>query len=542
MSSSSIDRSPFPEEVFVEDLNLTRSNDLVQLDAPPITMTLADQDHVKGLVAFYTTSKIRHRTYLERTWEIIPWIKRYDLTDNLNDPCGDFHTILSHINDPVLHRFPVGRMDEREIEEYCSNTIKWFKSDHLSFYTDWSQMYYSRYDDSHGVFSFFTTSGEMTSMVQWFNKSRSDFDDSDINVAKICSCIWKRIHPPSYLLYRQKKIEASPDQNGYDTASFRRMKLRFDSLPHSFSIMKKRAFSIIAGDGSHFISYLAVDFGAHFQEENSTNRDSTFITKIDSGDGSANMYPFIQWVFAIIYELEVWVTQYLNTSALGLIESPYLAKIGRKRKRQIQSKEHIVCSIPITRVTRAPTQEDTCNCGIYLLINTGAAFLEDRNIHMRWNKVHNAHALWTLVLKPFWELPKKQRRVRLEERITKFRLNFYTLLRVQSRDLTKWKPYRDRPSSSLSPLATAPSNELVTNDTNTAANKITPADNNTMDSNPDSDDSDGEGGKYITASEQADKSFAGMFSTHLKRRLHDQQWSLNKLDCKEVVGERNPLR
>jgi hypothetical protein len=91
-------------------------------------------------------------------------------------------------------------MDEREIEEYRSNTIKWFKSDHLSFYTDWSQMYYSRYDDSHDVFSFFTASGEMTSTVQWFNESRSDFDDCDMNVAKICSCIWKRIHPPSYLL------------------------------------------------------------------------------------------------------------------------------------------------------------------------------------------------------------------------------------------------------------------------------------------------------------------------------------------------------
>jgi hypothetical protein len=32
-SSSSRDRSPSPEEVFVEDLNLTRSNDLVKLDA-----------------------------------------------------------------------------------------------------------------------------------------------------------------------------------------------------------------------------------------------------------------------------------------------------------------------------------------------------------------------------------------------------------------------------------------------------------------------------------------------------------------------------
>jgi hypothetical protein len=130
-------------------------------------MTVADQDHVKGLVAFYPTSKIRHCTYPERTWGIIPWLKQYNLTNNPNDPFCDFHTILSHINDPVLHRFPVGRrMDEREIEEYRSNTIKWFKSDHLNFYTNWSQMYDSRYDDSHDVFSFFTASGETTSMVQ----------------------------------------------------------------------------------------------------------------------------------------------------------------------------------------------------------------------------------------------------------------------------------------------------------------------------------------------------------------------------------------
>jgi hypothetical protein len=52
-------------------------------------------------------------------------------------------------------------------------------------------MYDSGYDDSHNVFSFFTASGEMTSIVKWFNESRSDFDDSDINIAKICSCIWK---------------------------------------------------------------------------------------------------------------------------------------------------------------------------------------------------------------------------------------------------------------------------------------------------------------------------------------------------------------
>jgi hypothetical protein len=82
VSSSSRDRSTSPEEVFVEDLNLTRSSDLVELDGPPITMTVADQDYIKGLVAFYPTSTIRHCTYPERTWEIIiiPWVEQYNLT------------------------------------------------------------------------------------------------------------------------------------------------------------------------------------------------------------------------------------------------------------------------------------------------------------------------------------------------------------------------------------------------------------------------------------------------------------------------------
>jgi hypothetical protein len=110
--------------------------------------------------------------------------------------------------------------------------------------------------------------------------------------------------------------------------------------------MKKRAILIIAGDGSHFISYLAVNFGAHFAEENSTSMYSTFIANIDR-DGNVNMNPFIQWLLAvIIYKLEVRVTQFLNTLALGLIKNSYLANIGRKCKRQIQPKEHIVCSIP----------------------------------------------------------------------------------------------------------------------------------------------------------------------------------------------------
>ncbi len=72
------------------------------------------------------------------------------------------------------------------------------------------------------------------------------------------------------------------------------MKEQFDSVPQSFSIMKKHAISIIAGKGFHYISYLVINFGAHFWEEDSTNVDSTFIANIDSGGDQDNMDPFIQ--------------------------------------------------------------------------------------------------------------------------------------------------------------------------------------------------------------------------------------------------------
>jgi hypothetical protein len=49
---TSRDSSPSPEVVHLEDMNWKRSNDPVELDAPPITMSLAYQAHVNGLVAF----------------------------------------------------------------------------------------------------------------------------------------------------------------------------------------------------------------------------------------------------------------------------------------------------------------------------------------------------------------------------------------------------------------------------------------------------------------------------------------------------------
>ncbi len=92
--SSSEDRSLSPEAVHQDDLNWTRSNNPVDLDAPTITMTLADQAHVNGLVAFYLTSKIRHCSYPERTGKI-PWFRRNDPTGNPDDPFCNFQSTVS---------------------------------------------------------------------------------------------------------------------------------------------------------------------------------------------------------------------------------------------------------------------------------------------------------------------------------------------------------------------------------------------------------------------------------------------------------------
>jgi hypothetical protein len=116
-------------------------------------------------------------------------------------------------------------MDQQEVEEYGSNPKKGFKSDHLSFYMDWSQMLVSCYEESHAFFTFYTASGKMNSMLQWSDRRVANPDHSDMNVAKIVACIWKLVHLPSHFYFCQKKIETSPnlDQNGYNTLSLHRM-------------------------------------------------------------------------------------------------------------------------------------------------------------------------------------------------------------------------------------------------------------------------------------------------------------------------------
>ena len=128
--------------------------------------------------------------------------------------------------------------------------------------------------------------------------------------------------------------------------------------------------------------------------------------------------------------------------------------------------------------------------------------MADVNPHVNWNKVVDRRSLWSHVLKPFWELPKnvKQRAERLEERITKFRSNFYDLLRNQASGLISWRQLaQDPPLSSSSSMETDGK-----------------ADYNTISSETYSDADDGEGVNELPETQHADKTFAGVFSTQLK--------------------------
>jgi hypothetical protein len=242
--------------------------------------------------------------------------------------------------------------------------------------------------------------GETSSMYYWFDESNKDFDDSDVNVAKIVSNIWKRVHPPSYYLFRQMKIDASsdPQHHGYNTGSFRKMKKVFQDVDQTFSIMKKRVISIVVGNNMHFTSFLAVNFGAqHFKEGSPVGREPSFIANLDSTGGGKGMNTFVYWLLSVIYELEVWVTEFLNTPPGVVIVNPKLADIGRKCKRKARSFDHVVCAIPIQHVTQIPQQTDQWNCGIFAVMNARAAFLVDINHHVSWPLVINIEALWLLV-------------------------------------------------------------------------------------------------------------------------------------------------
>jgi hypothetical protein len=142
---------------------------------------------------------------------------------------------------------------------------------------------------------------------------------------------------------------------------------------------------------------------------------------------------------------------------------------------------HIAC---YTSTNSRPIQDDSCNCGMYSLLDTRVTFLADLHHHVKWNKVHNVHLLWSLVLRPFCEKKCKHVRARLEECITKFCSNYYILLRDQSGGPTLWNQSRgDLSSSSTSSLASALSNNLAAVDTNTEAIEIKHQTNDEVDDN-----------------------------------------------------------
>jgi hypothetical protein len=208
------------------------------------------------------------------------------------------------------------------------------------------------------------------------------------------------------------------------------MKTIFCGIPQTFSIMKKRVISIIACEGTHFVCYFAINFGAHFKDGNPAGTEPSFIANLDSLGGSTKLDPFVRWLFAVIYEIEVWVTQFLNTPTGVLIANHNLADIGRRCRKEVVSKTHPVCKIPIPFVKQAPTQSDGYNCGVFSMLNTRAGFMADQGHHVDWSLVRDPESLWTLVLKPFWQIPKDKSfgGSHVEERVTTFRWNLVSLL------------------------------------------------------------------------------------------------------------------
>ena len=83
-------------------------------------------------------------------------MKRYKPGDRRQDPFHDFDQKSIMLHGPHPLRFSVGKMDPREVQEYVGHPHKWFKADYLSFYTHWSEMFRSHYDDENEYFSFYT--------------------------------------------------------------------------------------------------------------------------------------------------------------------------------------------------------------------------------------------------------------------------------------------------------------------------------------------------------------------------------------------------
>jgi hypothetical protein len=413
-----------------------RSNKPADLEAPPIFMTEMDQGGAQrsGPTDFYPEiyrgSGIRQFSYPVRTHVVVDWPKWDEQNEILSeDPYNDYKPIFNSSNAPHPHRYPVGSMNLDEVTEFRKDHEKWMKFDYLHVYTHWSEMFTSPYDENLDFFAFYTASGEMSIMYDWF---ASNVDDTDINVAKIVSSVWKRVHPPSYFLYRQKKIDASaePKHHGYNTASFRRQKKRFSGIPQNFSIMKKRVISLVLGNQLHFTAYLVVNFGAHFQEGGNDDKAPCFIGNCDSLGGGRAMNTVVYFILSVMYEIEVWVAKLLNVGENFTIPNLDLVELGRKCKRSANDRQHHICKIPVLNVPQAISQNDGYNCGLFGIMNTKAAFLADTLHYVSWPLITNVEMLGKLVIKPFWDLPndREQASQRVNDRVAKFRFMLIAMI------------------------------------------------------------------------------------------------------------------
>ena len=408
----------------------------------------------------YTLSRVRMFMYpeAERRGSTMnrPNVPPFTLVDiedieATDDPFEEFdrceHDLQSEKE--TMYRFPVGRMQREEVEEYLDHETKYLRLDYLTFYMNWSQRFTNSYDDDRDYFPLYFASGEGTTIFNWFAKTYTGIDDSDLAVHRSVDYIWKRIHPPSYYMFWDRKVLAfdPPKECSYNTPSYRKMRTTLGKLPHRFSILKKRIIGIVLGDGMHFLSYLVVNFGAHFQD-GEQSKNPSFIADVDSfRSDHKDMREFVYWLLGVIYELEIWIGQFQNTLAEGIIRNPDLVLIGRTALENAKKQLGVVSTIPVKHLRDCPQQRDTWNCGVFAVLNQRACYLADIHHRIYWPNIKKPRDLWTEVLQHFWRLPTdpEEEHAFLGKCQQHFRQQLLTLLLENSYGKTNIVGKRDDP-------------------------------------------------------------------------------------------------
>ncbi len=219
--------------------------------------------------------------------KIVPWAVLEQFIPNGANPYNYFDAVELGGHEVSPLRFPVAPVVRTEVDNYVIDDTRWWMLDHLNYYTNWSQRFTSNYFETNDYFSLYFHNGEGSAISDWFAKRGNDLIDSDNQVHKMVDIIWRRVHPPSYYLFRDRKIAAFENkrQCPYNTATYRKCRSVFSEIAHEFSIMTKRIIGLTVGNGTHYAGYLVVNFGAHFQEGGITEKTPTFIANCDSLHG-----------------------------------------------------------------------------------------------------------------------------------------------------------------------------------------------------------------------------------------------------------------